>query len=164
LVRISGRDKIVNRPQAQQTVYQYDAKAGSGMYAYVIDTGIYTSHVEFGGRAQWGTSYIYANQPDCSGLNILLNPSQCLFNPNSGGQLLYQDDNGHGTHVSGTIGGESVGVAKQANLIAVKVLNSGGTGSTSDIIAALDWGTSFYASRNLAPLDDSHGFSVPQCE
>jgi len=141
LARISGRAKIASRPLTEQNTYHFDPQGGSGTVGYVVDTGIYTQHTEFGGRASWGTSFVPSDTPvDCSGLNIILNPLQCLFDPAQGSGMVYVDDNGHGTHCAGTLGGTSVGVAKQAKLVAVKVLNGGGSGSTSDIIAALDWG------------------------
>jgi hypothetical protein len=65
---------------------------------------------------------------------LVLLPSQ--------GDMLQEDDNGHGTHCAGTIGGTTVGVAKKVKLVAVKVLNSQGSGATSNIIAALDWSKS----------------------
>jgi subtilisin family serine protease len=80
--------------------------------AYIIDTGIQTSHPQFGGRA----SAVY----DAFGGNG-------------------QDCNGHGTHVAGTVGSSTYGVAKAAYLRAVRVLNCSGSGSTSGIVAGIDW-------------------------
>lgn len=94
--------------------YVYDSSAGEGTYGYVVDTGIRTSHVEFGGRA-------------VAGYNAL----------NSGTNT--DDDNGHGTHVAGTMGSSTYGVSKKANLIAVKVLNAAGRGTWSTIIDGIDW-------------------------
>ncbi|MFD4669911.1 S8 family serine peptidase [Lentzea sp. NPDC058450] len=92
--------------------------AGSGarnVRAYVIDTGIRTTHTDFGGRASWGT--------------------------NTTGDNNNTDCNGHGTHVAGTIGGATHGVAKQVRLVAVKVLNCFGSGSTSGVISGVNWVT-----------------------
>jgi subtilisin family serine protease len=83
--------------------------------AYVIDTGIRTTHTTFGGRASWGT--------------------------NTSGDGNNTDCNGHGTHVAGTIGGSQYGVAKTVSLVAVKVLNCSGSGSNSGVIAGVDWVT-----------------------
>ncbi|KAK0187712.1 serine protease [Armillaria mellea] len=91
--------------------YTYDA-TGAGVDVYVVDTGIYTAHTTFGGRATWGATF--------GGYNSA-------------------DGNGHGTHVSGTIGGAQYGVAKSVNLIAVKVLSDSGSGYISDILSGFDW-------------------------
>jgi subtilisin family serine protease len=87
---------------------------GSGVTAYIIDTGIYTAHPDFGGRASVGTDVV-------------------------GDGMAGIDCNGHGTHVSGTVGGTAYGVAKQVSLVAVRVLGCNGSGSTSGVIAGLDW-------------------------
>ncbi len=85
------------------TSYTYDSSAGEGTCAYVIDTGIYVDHPEFGGRATWLANYA--------------------------GDGSDTDGNGHGTHVSGTIGSATYGVAKKTKLYAVKVLDASGSGS-----------------------------------
>ncbi|KAG7445600.1 peptidase 1 [Guyanagaster necrorhizus] len=91
--------------------YAYNA-TGDGVDVYVVDTGIYTAHTTFGGRAVWGATF---------------------------GGYADADGNGHGTHVSGTIGGDQYGVAKSVNLIAVKVLSDAGSGYISDILSGFDW-------------------------
>lgn len=83
------------------------------MDVYVIDTGTYTDHVDFEGRAHWGKT-IPVNDEDADG-------------------------NGHGTHCSGTIAGKKYGVAKKANVYAVKVLRSNGSGSMSDVVKGVEW-------------------------
>lgn len=83
------------------TSYTYDSTAGANACAYVIDTGIYTAHPEFEGRA--------------------------IFLANFAGDGSNTDGNGHGTHCAGTIGSKTYGVAKQAKLFAVKVLDSSGS-------------------------------------
>ncbi|KAG0280561.1 hypothetical protein BGZ96_001522 [Linnemannia gamsii] len=108
LPRVSQRGRV-----SQGTSYKYANSAGAGVTAYVVDTGINTAHVDFGGRAKMGNNFIQGS-------------------PNT-------DENGHGTHVAGTIGGASYGVAKKVTLVGVKVLNRQGSGSTSGIVAALDW-------------------------
>src|SRR5204863_7295562 len=105
--------------------YSYTS-AGSGVNAYVIDTGIRTSHQDLGGRASWGTNTTGdGNNTDCQG---------------------------HGTHVAGTIGGTSYGVAKQVKLVAVKVLGCDGTGSSSGVIAGIDWVTAHAVKPAVANL------------
>ena len=93
-----GRISHVNKGS---TSYIYDTSAGAGTCAYIIDTGIYTAHPDFGGRA--------------------------TFLANYAGDGSNTDGNGHGTHVAGTIGSTTYGVAKQTKLYAVKVLDSSGS-------------------------------------
>ena len=93
--------------------YAYDAEGGEGVDVYVVDTGINIAHVEFQGRAYWGKT-IPQNDLDIDG-------------------------NGHGTHCAGTIASRAYGVAKKANVIAVKVLGTNGSGSMSDVIAGVDY-------------------------
>ena len=106
-----GLDRIdqVSLPLDQTYSYTSD---GSGVTAYIIDTGILTSHNEFGGRASWGTTTVGGQDTDC---------------------------NGHGTHVAGTVGGATYGVAKGVTLKAVKVLNCAGSGSTTSVVGGIDW-------------------------
>jgi cerevisin len=91
----------------------YDPVGGEGVDVYVVDTGINVGHVEFEGRASWGTT-IPQNDID-------------------------EDGNGHGTHCAGTIASRKYGVAKAANVIAVKVLGSNGSGTMSDVVAGVLW-------------------------
>jgi len=100
LARISHRDSLTF---GNFNKYLYAADAGEGVDVYVIDTGTYIDHVDFDGRAHWGKT-IPAGDED-------------------------EDGNGHGTHCSGTIAGKKYGVAKKANVYAVKVLRSNGSGS-----------------------------------
>lgn len=93
-----GLGRISQRNYAANTYY-YDTSAGAGTYGYVIDSGININHREFGGRASLGQNFV-------------------------GGS--HVDDAGHGTHVAGTIGGSTYGVAKKANLISVKVFGASG--------------------------------------
>jgi len=86
---------------------------GSGVAAYIIDTGVRTTHEEFAGRSRWGI--------------------------NTSGDSVDEDCNGHGTHVAGTVGGSVYGVAKGVEIIAVKVLQCSGSGSTAGVIAGVDW-------------------------
>lgn len=94
------------------TKYEYDSDGGEGVDVYVIDTGINIHHVEFQGRAIWGKTV-----------------------PND----VDEDGNGHGTHCAGTIASRKYGVAKKANVIAVKVLGSNGSGTMSDVLEGVVW-------------------------
>ncbi|KAF9180032.1 hypothetical protein BGZ51_001720 [Haplosporangium sp. Z 767] len=107
LTRVSQRRRNLNAP------YTFQDAAGQGVTAYVIDTGINTSHRDFNGRAIMGANFIQGS-------------------PNT-------DQNGHGTHVAGTIGGNTYGVAKKVRLVGVKVLDARGSGAFSGIIAGMDW-------------------------
>ncbi|CAG8627049.1 10644_t:CDS:2, partial [Paraglomus occultum] len=108
-----GLARISHRGRDGPNLYEYDSTAGEGVTIYVIDTGIYVNHTDFGGRATWGAT-IPENTPSI-------------------------DDNGHGTHVSGTAAGTQYGVAKNARLVAVKVLDMNGRGFNSDVIKGIEW-------------------------
>jgi aqualysin 1 len=111
-----GLDRIDQRNLPLNGTYVYDY-TGAGVNAYVIDTGIRASHNDFGGRVRSG----YTAINDGRGTD---------------------DCNGHGTHVAGTVGGATYGVAKGVTLYAVRVLNCQGSGTTSGVIAGVDWVTS----------------------
>ncbi|RMZ08702.1 hypothetical protein D0862_03868 [Hortaea werneckii] len=108
-----GLARLSTRANATGTTYSYDSTAGAGAFAYVVDTGINIQHQEFQGRAILGASF----------------PSN----------QVNSDGNGHGTHVAGTIGSATYGVAKKSTLIAVKALSDSGSGYLSDIIAGIEW-------------------------
>ncbi|BBH64936.1 hypothetical protein ACTI_16210 [Actinoplanes sp. OR16] len=109
-----GLDRIDQRTTKLDRSYRYSA-AGE-VTAYVIDTGVRISHQEFGGRARNGYDFVNDDR-------------------------VAEDCNGHGTHVAGTIGGKNFGVAKDVDLVALKVLGCDGSGKFSDFIAAVDWVT-----------------------
>lgn len=111
-----GLDRIDQRDLPLSTTYTY-TNTGSGVHAYVIDTGILASHNEFGGRASVAVDYVGDGQNgvDCAG---------------------------HGTHVAGILGGSTYGVAKGVTIHAVRVLDCDGFGSTSNVISGVDWVTS----------------------
>lgn len=111
-----GLDRIDQRKLPLNNTYTYNFN-GSGVTAYIIDTGIRITHQQFGGRASYGYDFI-DNDTTAS------------------------DCNGHGTHVAGTVGGSSYGVAKGVSLVAVRVLDCSGSGSTSGVIAGVNWVTS----------------------
>lgn len=115
-----GLDRVDQRSLPLSTTYVYNAD-GSGVNAYIIDTGIEFDHVDFGGRAHTGYDAITA-----------------------GGTAA--DCHGHGTHVAGTVGGTTYGIAKHVNLYAVRVLDCGGSGSWSQVIAGIDWVTANHGS------------------
>jgi subtilisin family serine protease len=108
-----GLDRIDQRDRPLDSQYSFKYTA-SGVTAFVIDTGIRADHVEFTGRVFPG----YSAVSDGNGTN---------------------DCNGHGTHVSGTIGGSTWGVAKAVKLVPVRVLDCAGSGSLSGVVAGIDW-------------------------
>jgi cerevisin len=116
LARISHRPKL---SFGTFTKYEYHGSGGEGVDVYIIDTGINIKHEEFEGRASWGKTIPVDDVDD--------------------------DNNGHGTHCAGTIASRKYGVAKSANVIAVKVLGSNGSGSMSDVIAGV-----LYAAESAA--------------
>ena len=127
-----GIDRTDQRALPLSGSFTY-ANTGATVTAYIIDTGILTSHTQFGSRASSGYDFVDndANATDC---------------------------NGHGTHVAGTVGGSTYGIAKGVNLVAVRVLDCGGSGSWSGIIAGMDWvAKDHIAKKNLAVANMSLG-------
>lgn len=114
-----GLDRVDQVNLALSTTYSYTS-TGAGVDAYVIDTGILGTHTEFTGRMKSGYSAI-----------------------SDGGATA--DCNGHGTHVAGTIGGTTYGVAKAVSLIPVRVLDCQGSGTNSGVIAGINWVISNHA-------------------
>ncbi|KAK6085998.1 subtilisin-like serine protease [Seiridium cupressi] len=110
LARISHRDSL-NFGTFNKYIYAEDG--GEGVDAYIVDTGTNYEHVDFEGRAHWGKT-IPTGDDDVDG-------------------------NGHGTHCSGTVAGKTYGVAKKANVYAVKVLRSNGSGSMADVMKGVEW-------------------------
>ena len=126
-----GLDRIDQRSLPLSSSYTYDA-TGSGVTAYIIDTGVRSSHNEFGGRVGSG----YTAISDGNGTN---------------------DCNGHGTHVAGTVGGTTYGVAKSVSLRPVRVLDCQGSGTNSGVIAGVDWVTSNHSAGSPAVANMSLG-------
>jgi len=109
LARISHRDSLTF---GTFNKYLYGHEGGEGVDVYVIDTGTYIDHKDFEGRAHWSKTVPEGDED--------------------------KDGNGHGTHCSGTIAGKKYGVAKKANVYAIKVLRSNGSGSMSDVVAGVE--------------------------
>ena len=128
-----GLDRIDQRALPLNSSYTYNA-TGAGVHAYIIDTGIRLTHSDFGGRAVTGFDAI-----------------------TSGGTA--SDCNGHGTHVAGTVGGTTWGVAKSVRLVAVRVLDCNGSGTTSGVIAGVDWVTGNHVKPAVANMSLGGGAS-----
>ena len=128
-----GLDRIDQRDRPLSGTYTYTS-TGSGVNAYIIDTGIRRTHTQFGSRAFVGFDAIGdgRNSNDC---------------------------NGHGTHVAGTVGGSTYGVAKGVRLYAVRVLSCSGSGSTSGVIAGIDWVTRNHIKPAVANMSLGGGAS-----
>ncbi|NUT52183.1 MAG: S8 family peptidase [Saccharothrix sp.] len=108
-----GLDRVDQRNLPLNSSYSYTT-TGSGANVYVVDTGVRISHSTFGGRA--------------------VNGYDAVDNDN-----VAQDGNGHGTHVAGTIAGSQYGVAKNARIVGVRVLNNSGSGTLAGVVAGIDW-------------------------
>jgi subtilisin family serine protease len=109
-----GLDRIDQQNRPLDSSYTYPDSAGRGVTAYVIDTGVRITHSDFGGRASYGYD--------------------AIDNDNTA-----QDGHGHGTHVAGTVAGGAYGVAKQAKVVGVRVLDNSGSGTTAQVVAGIDW-------------------------
>ena len=128
-----GLDRVDQRTLPLDGVFDPSGD-GAGVTAYVIDTGIRYDHVEFGGRAHFGFDAFGGDGSDC---------------------------HGHGTHVSGTIAGTTYGVARKVALVAVRVLDCNGSGTTSTVIAGIDWVAAHAAHPAVANMSLGGSYSAP---
>ncbi|MCA1615166.1 MAG: S8 family peptidase [Acidobacteria bacterium] len=126
-----GLDRVDQRDLPLGGTYVYN-NTGAGVKVYIIDTGVRATHAEFGGRVAAGFTAIQDGR----------GTSDC---------------NGHGTHVAGTVGGSTYGVAKGVTLVPVRVLDCSGSGTTSGVIAGVDWVTSDHAAGTPAVANMSLG-------
>jgi subtilisin family serine protease len=111
-----GLDRVDHASRPLDRSYAAPDSGGAGVTVYVIDTGIRTGHRDFGGRARHGWDFV-------------------------GGDRNAGDGNGHGTHVAAIVAGSTYGVAKKAGVVAVRVLDNAGAGTTARVIAGIDWVT-----------------------
>ncbi len=129
-----GLDRVDQRDLPLDTTYIYN-QTGAGVHAYIIDTGIRITHNEFGGRASGGADFI----GDGNGTN---------------------DCHGHGTHVAGTVGGTTYGLAKQVSLHPVRVLNCGGSGTWDQVIGGVNWVTANRQTPAVANMSLGGGLNT----
>ncbi|MEV0266780.1 S8 family peptidase [Streptomyces sp. NPDC050617] len=133
-----GLDRIDQADRPLDGSYTAPASAGRGTTVYVLDTGIRTTHRDFGGRAVSGWDFV-------------------------GNDAVAEDANGHGTHVAATVAGTRYGVAKRAEVVGVRVLDARGTGTTAQAIAGIDWVTAHARKPAVANLSIG-GFANPQLD
>jgi subtilisin family serine protease len=129
-----GLDRVDQRNLPLSQGYEYTTTA-SNVTAYVIDTGILATHQDFGGR--------------------VVGPGFTAISDGNGSS----DCNGHGTHVAGTVGGTTYGVAKGVKLVAVRVLGCNGSGTNSGVIAGIDWVAANATGPSVANLSLGGGAS-----
>ncbi|MFJ2830916.1 S8 family peptidase [Streptomyces sp. NPDC087263] len=130
-----GLDRIDQTSLPLSTTYTYPDTGGAGVTAYVIDTGVRITHTQIAGRATNGYDAVE-------------------------GDNVAQDGNGHGTHVATTIAGSTYGVAKKANIVAVRVLDNAGSGTTAGVIAGINWVTSNHSGPSVANMSLGGGAST----
>ncbi|KAK1813590.1 hypothetical protein LTR12_012018 [Friedmanniomyces endolithicus] len=129
LQRISTASTVSGSAKAMDYTYSYASNGlGQGADIYIVDTGVYTEHNAFGGRANMAWSH----NNDTT------------------------DSDGHGTHVAGTAAGEVLGVASNANILGIKALDSGGGGWSSNVIAGIDYIIQSHDARKSSASNDTH--------
>ncbi|WP_329493405.1 S8 family peptidase [Kitasatospora herbaricolor] len=111
-----GLDRIDQKRPPMTDRFDYPGSAGRGVTAYIVDSGVRITHEDFGGRASYGFDAV-------------------------DGDAEADDGHGHGTHVAATVAGATYGVAKQASVVAVRVLDDWGSGTVEGVVAGIDWVT-----------------------
>jgi len=133
-----GINRVSQRDLPLSGDYSYFESSGTDTTSYIIDTGILLTHEEFEGRAVFGANFVTGDPDD--------------------------DCNGHGTHVAGTVGGVTYGVAKKTTLVAVKVLSCGGSGTYAGVISGIQWVTAAHSKsatkRSVANMSLGGGAST----
>ncbi|MER6958306.1 S8 family peptidase [Streptomyces sp. NPDC000618] len=130
-----GLDRVDQTSLPLSGTYTYPDTAGSGVTAYVIDTGVRITHSQISGRASYGYDAV-------------------------DGDTTASDGNGHGTHVATTIAGSTYGIAKKANIVAVRVLDNSGSGTTAGVIAGINWVTANHSGPSVANMSLGGGAST----
>ncbi|MEE1752075.1 S8 family peptidase [Streptomyces sp. SP18CS02] len=130
-----GLDRIDQSALPLDKRYTYPDTAGGGATIFIVDTGVRISHSDFGGRAVNGYDAV-------------------------DGDNVAQDGHGHGTHVASTAAGTAYGVAKKAKIVAVRVLDNNGSGTTAGVVAGIDWVTRNHSGPSVANLSLGGGAST----
>jgi subtilisin family serine protease len=130
-----GLDRIDQSNLPLSGTYTYPDSGGSGATVYVLDTGVRITHQQISGRASYGYDFV-------------------------DNDATAQDGYGHGTFVATTVAGSTYGVAKQAKIVAVRVLGNDGSGTTSGVIAGVDWITSNHVANSVANVSLGGGAST----
>lgn len=130
-----GLDRIDQTNLPLSGTYTYPDSGGSAATVYVLDTGVRITHQEFGGRASYGYDFV-------------------------DNDTTAQDGYGHGTFVATNVAGSTYGVAKQAKIVAVRVLGNDGSGTTAGVIAGVDWITSHHVANSIANVSLGGGAST----
>ncbi|MGC5360763.1 S8 family peptidase [Streptomyces sp. DT24] len=130
-----GLDRIDQANLPLNGTYTYPDSAGGGTTVYVLDTGVRITHQEISGRASYGYDFV-------------------------DNDTTAQDGYGHGTHVATTVAGTTYGVAKKAKIVAVRVLGNDGSGSTSGVVAGVDWITANHVASSVANVSLGGGVST----
>ncbi|WP_328479631.1 S8 family peptidase [Streptomyces sp. NBC_00377] len=129
-----GLDRVDQPGRPLDNGYRWPKSAGAGVTVYVIDTGIRITHADFGGRASYGWDFV-------------------------GGDRVAADGNGHGTHVAATVAGSTLGVARKAEVVAVRVLDDAGAGTTARTVAGIEWVTRHAHKPAVANLSLGGGYN-----
>ena len=175
-----GLDRIDQRTAVSSSASYDFTEDGGGVTAYVLDSGVNATHPEFGGRVRDGWSYrgsstalanyksalaAYAQDPN-TGIRPCANDGTYAVNPATfdapssvdAADKGLTDNDGHGTHVAGIIGGDTTGVAKNVTIVPVRTLDSCGNGTRTMILEALTWIQNHHVTGQKAILNLSIGF------
>jgi subtilisin family serine protease len=172
-----GLDRIDQRTVVSSSMSYDFSEDGGGVTAYVLDSGVNASHPEFGGRVKEGWSYRGSSTALSSYQSALAagSPNGITACPNDGSHAVdpgtfdnpstvdtadkgMTDNDGHGTHVAGIIGGDTTGVAKNVTIVPVRTLDSCGSGTRTMIVEALTWILNDHEAGEKAILNLSIGF------
>ncbi|WP_223787749.1 S8 family peptidase [Marinicella meishanensis] len=154
-----GLDRVDQESLPLDQRYHYDLD-GSGVNAYVFDTGT-VNHADFNGRVSENIDFVTGSGGGLGGCDVVGPPPRPGIDPPT---ICFSDCNGHGTHVAGTIGSQSWGVAKNVNILPIRVLGCSNTGKVSDLIAGIEWLTENYQRPAVANISIGAAYNQPLME